>query len=73
MKTSPKPKPPSRTSCRHSIFHYETEKRKHQVCCACGRRRWIKFEKDGRDATVGKWVTPRKKKEKTDASTNPNG
>lgn len=55
----------SDSACRHSIFYYEDDQRKHQVCCHCGRRRRIKIEKDGA-ATVGRWVLPRKKKEKPD-------
>jgi len=47
--------------CRHSVFRYETDQRKHMVCMFCGRRRRIKFMSDT-EATVGRWVLPRKKK-----------
>ncbi len=52
----------AKTTCKHSIFYYETDKRRHMLCCQCGRRRWIKIDKGG-VATVGRWVVPRKKKE----------
>jgi len=56
----PHPKQRTDAECKHSVFYFETEKRKHMICAACGRRRKITFQKDGY-ATVGKWLSPRNK------------
>ncbi len=51
-----------KVTCRHSIFYYENDKRCRMFCCQCGRHRWIKIDKEGQ-ATAGRWVLPKKKKE----------